>query len=86
MNDPTDQLTEQQRAILDFEAGPHWIYQGAKEDEIRRRFDISATRYHQVLNALLDSPAALAYQPVLVKRLRRLRDARQRHRRARATS
>lgn len=75
-------LTDHERAILDFEAGPHWTYQGAKEDEIRRRFDLSATRYHQQLNALLEKPAALAYKPTTVKRLLRLRDARRQARRA----
>jgi hypothetical protein len=44
---------------------------------------MSATRYYQVLNALIDQPAALAYDPLLIKRLRRLRAARQRARSAR---
>lgn len=72
MND----LTDHERAILDFEGGPHWTYQGAREDEIRRRFGLSPTRYHQQLNALLDRPEALAYAPTTVKRLLRLREAR----------
>lgn len=69
-------LTDRDKAILDFEAGPHWVHAGAKEDEIRRRFGISATRYHQVRNALIDRPEALAYAPVTVHRLRRLRNDR----------
>ncbi|HVT22265.1 MAG TPA: DUF3263 domain-containing protein, partial [Mycobacteriales bacterium] len=44
---------------------------------------MSATRYYQVLNALLDRPEALAADPMLVKRLRRMRAARQRQRSAR---
>lgn len=78
MND----LTDHERAILDFESGPHWTYQGAREDEIRRRFDVSATRYHQQLNALLEKPAALVYAPTTVKRLLRLREARRGTRRS----
>jgi len=71
-------LTDREREILDFEGGPHWVYAGAKEDEIRRRFDLSPTRYHQVLNALIDRPDALTYAPVTVKRLLRLRETRKR--------
>nr|MBA2477365.1 DUF3263 domain-containing protein [Sporichthyaceae bacterium] len=41
------------------------------------------TRYYQVLNALIDRPEALAYDPMLIKRLRRLRATRQRTRAAR---
>lgn len=75
-------MNDLHRAILDFEAGPHWRYPGAKEDEIRRRFDVSPTRYQQILLTLLDDPEALAYSPVTVKRLRRLRDTRRAMRRA----
>ena len=46
---------------------------GAKETAIRDRFGLSPTRYYQVLNALVDRPAALAADPLLVRRLRRLR-------------
>jgi hypothetical protein len=73
------ELTERQRAIIDFER-QWWKHAGAKEQAIRDRFEISATRYYQVLNALLDEPAALAYDPVTVQRLRRLRSARVRSR------
>jgi len=60
-----------------------WKYAGAKEQAIREEFEMSATRYYQVLNALIDRPEALAFDPLLVKRLRRLRSARQRLRSAR---
>jgi Protein of unknown function (DUF3263) len=75
-------LTDRDRAILDFER-QWWKYAGAKEQAIRDLFDMSATRYYQVLNALIDRESALAYDPLLVKRLRRLRTARQRARSAR---
>ncbi len=57
-----------------------WKHAGAKEQAIRDLFGVSATRYYQMLNGLLDSPAALEYDAVLVKRLRRLRATRARAR------
>jgi len=77
-----DGLTVREREILSFER-QWWKYAGAKEQAIRDLFDMSATRYYQVLNALIDRPAALAADPMLVKRLRRLRSSRQRARSAR---
>jgi hypothetical protein len=79
---PTDGLSRRDREILAFER-QWWKYAGAKEQAIRELFDMSATRYYQVLNALIDTPAALAADPMLVKRLRRLRASRQRQRSAR---
>jgi hypothetical protein len=60
-----------------------WKYAGAKEQAIRELFDLSATHYYQILNALIDTEDALAHDPMLVKRLRRLRTSRQRARTAR---
>ncbi len=77
-----DGLLRRDREILAFER-QWWKYAGAKEQAIRELFDMSATRYYQVLNALIDSPAALEADPMLVKRLRRLRASRQRQRSAR---
>jgi Protein of unknown function (DUF3263) len=73
-------LTEREQRILAFER-QWWRHAGAKEQAIRDTFQLSATRYYQVLNNLLDNPAALAADPVLVGRLRRLRTARARSRR-----
>ncbi|MCU1689882.1 MAG: hypothetical protein JWN61_699 [Pseudonocardiales bacterium] len=75
-------LRRRDREILTFER-QWWKYAGAKEQAIRDLFDMSATRYYQLLNALIDSPEALAEDPMLVKRLRRLRASRQRQRSAR---
>ena len=75
-------LSERDREVLAFER-QWWKYAGAKEQAIRDLFQMSATRYYQVLNALIDSPAALVADPMLVKRLRRLRSTRQRTRSAR---
>jgi hypothetical protein len=75
-------LSERDLRILEFER-QWWKYAGAKEQAVRDLFDMSATRYYQVLNALIDRPEALAADPMLVKRLRRLRASRQRARSAR---
>ncbi|OZV79777.1 hypothetical protein CA850_17175 [Micromonospora echinospora] len=77
---PADGLTERERGILAFERH-WWRHAGAKEQAIRDTFGLSATRYYQLLNALLDNPAALAADPLLVGRLRRLRSSRARNRR-----
>jgi hypothetical protein len=76
------QLDRRDREVLAFER-QWWKYAGAKEQAIRELFDMSATRYYQVLNALLDKPEAMAADPLLIKRLRRLRTSRQRTRAAR---
>jgi hypothetical protein len=76
------ELSERDLEILQFER-QWWKYAGAKEAAIKDLFDMSATRYYQVLNALIDNPAALAADPMLIKRLRRLRSQRQRTRHAR---
>ena len=76
------ELSDRDREVLAFER-QWWKYAGAKEQAVRDLFDMSATRYYQVLNALIDSPAALAHDPMLVKRLRRMRASRQRARTAR---
>ena len=75
-------LSQRERDILTFER-QWWRYAGAKEQAIRELFGMSSTRYYQVLNALIDRPDALAHDPMLVKRLRRLRSTRQRQRSAR---
>ncbi|MDX6226052.1 MAG: hypothetical protein QOJ92_2068 [Frankiales bacterium] len=75
-------LTARDQKILEFER-QWWKYAGAKEQAVRELFDMSATRYYQVLNALIDRPEALEFDPMLVKRLRRMRSARARARSAR---
>ena len=75
-------LTRREYDILAFER-QWWKYAGAKEEAIKELFSMSATRYYQVLNTLVDRPEALAADPMLVKRLRRLRASRQKARAAR---
>ncbi|MGH3911795.1 MAG: DUF3263 domain-containing protein [Pseudonocardiaceae bacterium] len=79
---PVEGLSHREREVLAFER-PWWKYAGAKEQAIRELFDMSATRYYQFLNSLIDRQEALAADPMLVKRLRRLRASRQRARAAR---
>ncbi|MGW3077111.1 MULTISPECIES: DUF3263 domain-containing protein [unclassified Kitasatospora] len=69
------ELSERERAVLALEAR-QWRTAGAKERAIREELGLSPTRYYQVLNALLDREEALAHAPVLVNRLRRVREAR----------
>jgi hypothetical protein len=79
--EPLGELSARDAEILAFER-QWWKFAGAKEQAIRDQFQMSATRYYQVLNALIDKPEALAQDPLLVKRLRRLRATRQRNRSA----
>jgi hypothetical protein len=72
-------LTDRDRAILDFERS-WWTQPGPKDAAIRERFELSGTRYYQLLTELLDDPAALDYDPLLVRRLRRVRERRRRAR------
>jgi hypothetical protein len=80
-SEPAGELSARDAEILSFER-QWWKFAGAKEQAIRDKFQMSATRYYQVLNALIDKPEALAQDPLLVKRLRRLRASRQRMRSA----
>jgi hypothetical protein len=75
-----DKLTEREQQILVFES-KWWKHAGSKEQAIRDTFGLSSTRYYQLLNGLLDNPAALERDPVLIGRLRRLRSTRARTRR-----
>lgn len=79
---PGHDLTELDLRVLEFERD--WAARvGAKEAAIRSEFGLTAARYYQMLNVLVDSPAALRHDPLLVRRLQRLRDARTRARAAR---
>lgn len=76
------ELTDLDREILEFERD--WVaHAGAKDTVLRERFDLTPARYHQLLNRLIDLPAAEAHAPRVVRRLRRRRAARQEQRSAR---
>jgi hypothetical protein len=72
-------LSERHRAVLDFERD-WWADGGPKHAAIRRRLGISPARYYAILRQLVDSEEAAAYDPLVVRRLRRLREARRRAR------
>jgi hypothetical protein len=74
-------LTDRDRIVLAFERR-RWLHAGAKDTAIRETFGVTPWRYQQELLALIDRPEALQHDPQLVLRLRRLRDQRQRRRRA----
>lgn len=74
-------LSDRDRGILEFER-QWWKFAGAKEQAIRELFDMSTTRYYQVINTLIDTPEAMEFDPMLVKRLRRMRESRQQARSA----
>ena len=72
-------LTEHEQAVLDFERS-WWTVDGVKEVLIEERLGLTSSRYYQVLNELLDRPDALDHDPMVVRRLRRLRDRKRRAR------
>jgi len=72
-------LTQRDRDILDFERS-WWTATSPKDVQIRERFELSTTRYHQILNEMLDTEEAMAYDPLVVRRLQRQRDRRRRAR------
>jgi hypothetical protein len=76
-------LSERDRAILDIEKRS-WRFEGAKQQVIRETLDLSPTRYYQVLNELLDDPAALSAEPIVIRRLQRQRQSRRRSASSRA--
>ena len=72
-------LTDRDRAILDFERS-WWLDTGSKTAAIRQRLQLSPTRYYELLASLTASAEAASYDPLLIRRLRRLRSRRRRAR------
>ena len=68
-------LSEFEIKMLDFER-TWWRHAGAKESSIKELFNLTPPAYYQLLNNLIDKPAALMADPILVARLLRLRDSR----------
>jgi hypothetical protein len=79
------ELSDQEQEILAFER-EWWRYATGKEQAVRDRFGLTVDDYYRTLSRLLDGEEALAHDPLLVRRLRRLRATRRRHRAARRTS
>ena len=74
-NNNSSGLSELEIKMLDFER-QWWRYAGAKESAIKELFDLTPPAYYQMLNNLIDREAAVIAEPILVKRLRRLRESR----------
>lgn len=74
------ELSERDLTILDLEQN-WWSRPGSKHEQVVDALDMSITRYHELLDELIELPAAKAYDPLLVLRLRRMRDDRRRSRR-----
>jgi hypothetical protein len=72
-------LSDRDRLMLEFERA-WWLLPGPKEAAIREHLEVSATRYYQALTRLLDDPDAMEYDPLTIRRLRRLRESRRRER------
>jgi hypothetical protein len=79
MIDAPETLTEDDLDMLALER-LWWQYAGAKEQKVRDRFGVSMQTYYARVNRLIDREDAMAFDPLLVKRLRRLRDDRKRSR------
>jgi hypothetical protein len=75
MHEPEFGLSARELSILTFERGS-WRHAGAKEEAIRSQLGLSSARYYQLLNAVIDAPAAVRFDPMLVRRLQRARDER----------
>lgn len=82
LQDPVDEtgLTEREMRIIIFER-QWWKHAGSKERKIASEFGLNALQYYQVLNDLIDRPEALAYDPMVVRRLRKTREERRQLRR-----
>ncbi len=75
INDSAAGLSELEIKMLEFER-TWWRHAGAKESSIKELFNLTPPAYYQLLNNLIDRPAALMAEPLLVKRLLRLREER----------
>ncbi len=78
----TPVLDPRLRAVLELE-GSWWTDGSSKVRAARERLGLSPARYHQLLNRAIDLPEALAHDPMLVSRLRRIRETRRQARSAR---
>jgi len=79
------ELTARERAILEFEQS-WWLSDAPKDQAVREQFQLTEAEYVDILDALIESEAALSEQPLLVRRLLRLRDRRRRAHEARRTA
>jgi hypothetical protein len=72
-------LTSVEIEILEFERS-WWAGDTPKHEGIVDRFSLTSAEYYQQLNMLIDRDVALEHDPMLVRRLRRMRDRRRQER------
>ncbi|HEU0256299.1 MAG TPA: DUF3263 domain-containing protein [Microbacteriaceae bacterium] len=65
---PTDDTVR----LLEFERA-HRVHDGQKDEAIRDAFGVSAVQYYDRLSAVIDTPAAVRYDPILIRELRATR-------------
>lgn len=65
-------LTDLERAMIALEKR-HWKYQGTKEKAITA-LGLTPIAYYQKLNTMIDSQRVIAAEPILMHRLREVRD------------
>ena len=82
---PQPKLSQRDRAILDFEQS-WWESAIPRDQAVREQFQLTEAEYAEVLNHLIASEAAILAEPLLVRRLRRLRDRRRQEHIARRTA
>ena len=82
---PHQELSQRDRAILDFEQS-WWESATPRDQAVREQFQLTESEYAEVLNQLVASEAALLAEPLLIRRLRRLRDRRRQQHIARRTA
>lgn len=73
----TTPLSERDLAIIEFEAG-WFLLDEDRHDAIRARFGCSVEDYNLELNRVIDHPASMCADPLVVRRLRRTRERRRR--------
>ena len=84
-NGNSNGLTEREKDILDFEQS-WWSLSVPREQAVRDRFQLTETEYDELLEVLIATEAALEAEPLLVRRLRRMKDRRRQEHVARRTA
>lgn len=77
MDDDGTDLTERQRAMLDFER-TWWQFDEPRDEQIRARFDCGPDDYYAELEQVLEHPGAVSHDPLVVRRFQRRRVRRRR--------
>jgi hypothetical protein len=78
-------LTARERAVLEFEQS-WWLSRVPKDQAVREQFQLTEAEYAVLLDDLIDTEVAMSAEPLLVRRLRRLRERRRTVQTARRTA